>query len=251
MDVLSVIKESMETYDRIFPLVIPLGIMVLLVSAFLMLGATYISAGAGFVRYSDITIMQPVNMLLFIVISLTGMFAFSFLSVGVTALVKYKRTMDELSFFKLANRAVKYSIKVFVAWFALSAISFAIGYIFKSFDVPDVLLALTFVFLWWGVIFLPETIVLDDAKFLSGIASSIRYSLKHPIQLVVYYVVGLILIFFLTLFEVLLEYIPAFYWIAPFLSSLLLFLFVVPFLEIIKCQYYMSTKYRITKVGLT
>ncbi|GEM_PF-5117010 len=251
MNVSSIMKESIETYEEMVELVIPLGLLVLLVSSFLMLGATYISAGAGFVRYQDIVTMNPISIILFIAISLVGLFAFSFLSVGVTALVKFKRTMDELSFFKLANRALKYSLRVFVAWFSLSAVSFVIGYVFKSFEVPDILLALVLVLLWWGVIFLPQTIVLDDSRLLEGIASSIRYSLKNPVQLLVYYFIGFVMIFSLTVLEVLLEAIPAFYWIAPFISSLFLFLFVVPFLEIIKCQYYISTKYKITKAGLT
>ncbi len=246
----NVLKDTVETYERIIDLILPLGLLVLFVSSFLMLAATYITGGAGFVRYLDILYSSPMDGIIALIVAGMGLFAFSFLSVGVTALVKFKRTLDDVSFIKLANRAVSYSLKVSIAWFFLALASFILGVILKAFSVPDIILALVFIVMWWGAIFLPQIVVLEELPFLKALAASLRYSLKHPGQVVIYYILSLVFVGLIIVAETTLEQLPFFYWTAPFISSILLFIFVVPFLEILKCEFYLATKYRITTAGL-
>lgn len=245
-----IFSDTLETYERIIDLVLPLSLLVLLVSSFLMLASTYISGGAGFVGYLDILSSSPTDALIILIVSIAGLFAFSFLSVGVTALVKFKRTFDDLSFIKLANRSMAYAMRVSVGWFFLAVISFIIGGILTALDAPTLFLPLSLALIWWGAIFLPQTVVLEDKRVIKAFAQSFRYSIRYWKQILVYYVITTALVGIIVVFEVLLEQMSFFYWTAPFISSILLFLFVVPFVEILKCEWYMSTKYKITAVGL-
>ncbi len=245
-----IFSDSIEAYEKILDLVLPLGLLVLFVSSFLMLTSTYIAGGAGFVRYTDILYSSPSDAIIIILVAAAGLYAFSFLSVGVSALIKFKRTLDDISFIKLANRATKYAISVSVAWFFLAFVSFLIGVLFASLDIPALLLSLTFIVIWWGTIFLPQVVVLEDLPFLKAFSKSIKYSIKYWPQVLFYYGLATIFVFLILLAEYALEQIPFFYWTAPFISSILLFLIVVPFLEILKCEMYLATKYRITTAGL-
>ncbi len=250
MNVSKLISESWETYERTVDLVWPLGLLVLLVSSFLMLTSTYISGGAGFVKYLDVMYSNITSAVIILLVSVTGLFMFAFLSVGASAVVKYRRTLDDLSFVKLANRAVKYSVRVSVGWFFLGLASFIIGVVFEYLNVPSIFLVLTFLVLWWGAIFLPQTIVLEDLSFTRGFAKSIKYSIKYWPHVLFYYLLAALFIFLIILSEVALEQMPYFYWTAPFISGILLFLIVVPFLEILKCEFYLAKKYKITSAGL-
>ncbi len=250
MNISKIVSEAWETYEKTTDLVLPLGLLVLLVSSFLMLTSTYISGGAGFVRYLDVMYSSPSSGLIILIVSITGLFMFAFLSVGASAIVKYRRTLDDLSFIKLANRAIKYSIKVSLGWFFLGLLSFIIGVIFTYLGIPPLLLALTFLVIWWGAIFLPQAVVLEDLSFIRAFSKSIRYSIKYWPHVLLYYILASVFVFLIILAEVALEQIPYFYWTAPFISGILLFLIVVPFLEILKCEFYLAKRYKITSAGL-
>ncbi len=244
-----VLRDSWETYEKTIELVIPLGILVLLVSSFLMLASAYITGGAGFISYSSILVSSPVDALIAIIVAAVGLFAFAFLSVGVSALVKFKRTLDDISFIKLANRAVSYSIRVSIGWFFLALISFIVGVMFNALGIK-ILTPFALMIIWWGAVFLPQAVVLEDLDFLRAFSRSTRYSIKNWYQVLAYYLLASILVFLIILAETALEQMQYFYWTAPFISSILLFLIIVPFLEILKCEWYLSSKYKITTAGL-
>ncbi len=248
MSFVKILGDSWETYERTIELVIPLGILVLFVSGFLMLASTYIAGGAGFVNYSSILVSNPVDALVILVVSIAGLFAFSYLSVGVSALVKFKRTLDDISFIKLANRAVMYSVRVSIGWFFLALLSFIVGVALDSIGLK-ILIPVAFVIIWWGAIFLPQTVVFEDLGFARAFSRSMKYSVKNWPQVLGYYVFGVVLVFLLLLAETGLEQLEYFYWTAPFISSIILFLIIVPFLEILKCEWYIS-RYKITTAGL-
>ncbi|MBN3037158.1 MAG: hypothetical protein JW834_01805 [Candidatus Diapherotrites archaeon] len=242
--------DAFETYVESAKLFSLFGFLVLAVMLFLMGFFTYEVAGAGFVRYADVlggTISLGGD-ILFAAITLASIFSLAFLSVVVTVVVKLKRTMDDVGFVKLMNRIPKYITKLMAAWIMLGIISFVVGLVFTAMHVPAFVTALAMLLLWAFFVFLPQSIVLKDLDFLDALEDSARYCFKKPLAIALVYGAIFFMLFSLVVMEVLVGYFRLF-WLGALLSSTVMFLFVIPYIEVLKANLYV-TRYRVTVAGL-
>jgi hypothetical protein len=111
-----------------------------------------------------------------------------------------------------------------------------------------VIIAFTLLLLWAFFLFFPQIIILHDEEFMTALSDSVKFCLKKPVAVLFYYIATAVLLFLMVALEVLIGQLKVF-WIPPLLSSIILFLFVIPYLEILKTNLYLS-KYKLLLSGL-
>ena len=102
--------------------------------------------------------------------------------------------------------------------------------------------------LWAFFIFLPQAMILHDKKFADALRDSAEYCIKKPIGVVVYYALTIAFLALLLIIDVGLGQ-TGIFWLPVLADTLLLFLFVIPYLEVLKANLYL-TRYRLLLSGL-
>ncbi|MCD6522715.1 MAG: hypothetical protein J7K68_03120 [Candidatus Diapherotrites archaeon] len=247
---MKILWDSLETFFESIRLIAVFGFMVLAVMLFLMSFFTYVVAGAGFIRYQDIITgsISPPGLIIYGLVSLVSIFSLAFLSTAVTLIVKFKRSMDDIGFVKLLAHFPEYVINLMVAWIILGVITFIIGLLFNVLSLPPIITALSMLLLWAFFIFLPQSMILKDKKFVDALRDSTRYCTKRPLAVIFYYAVTLILLFVLVLIDVIIGQFKIF-WLSSIINATIIFLFVIPYLEILKANIYL-TRYKLLLSGL-
>lgn len=245
-----ILSDSLEVYLESLSLIAVFGFLVFAVMLFFLSMFSYSVAGAGFVRYSDVLVgaLPPADALVFAIIGVVSLFAASFLSTAVTMVVKLRRSLDDIHFTKLLIRFPRHVIQLMVAWGAIAIVSFLIGLVFSAVHLPAFLTALAMLFIWAFFIFLPQTMILHEQPFVPALGESVRYCLKKPLAVGVYYVLSIFLIALLLVVDVGLGQ-TGIFWLPRIVCTLLLFLFVIPYLEVLKANLYL-TRYGLLLSGL-
>jgi hypothetical protein len=246
--------DSAETYLEAARLVLVFGFMVFAVMLFLIVSFTYVVGGAGFVRYSSLLAgeFSAVQLLVLALVGLISLFCLSFLAVAVTMVVKLKRSLDDIEFLKLISRFPKYLLKLMLWWLLLGAVTFFCMLVFNAVNAPPYLTAFLMLLLWAFFIFIPQSLVLHDKKFADALTDSASFCLKKPVAVLTYYVLSCILVFSLVLLDVLLGQFfitEETVFITTFINSGLLFIFFIPYLEIVKANVFL-TRYPLLTLGL-
>ncbi len=247
---MKLIADSLETYIDSARLILPFSFLVLAVTLFMLGFFTYVVAGAGFVRYADVFtgVIGPLDYAFFFVVGLLGLFAMAFLSTAVTLTVKLRRTMDDIGFRKLMVRFPRYLYRIMAAWVMLGAATVLMGLLFTFLRLPTWLIALAELGLWAFFIYIPQSIILHDKRFGEALEESAKYCIKKPLAVATYYVFMLVLLFLMILVDV---FFGQFYlfWLAALFDAFILFMFIIPYLEIVKANIFI-TRYRLALSGL-
>ena len=247
---LKFIGDAIETYVESARLILILGFIVFAVLLFPTTFFSYVVAGAGFVRYSNIltgSLDLPYAILLAF-LSLFSLVCLAFLSVGATMAVKFRRSLDDMEFSKFVARFPKYVTRLTVWWIVLGAVTFAVAFSLNAVNAPSWASALTMLLIWAFFIFIPQSLVLHEKGFRAALRDSAKYCLKKPLAVLVYYIVTCILLFALVLVDVLFgQFFLS--WVAAIINSAILFIFVIPFLEILKTNLFV-TRYKLLLAGL-
>lgn len=244
------LTDSLEAYFESLSLISVFGFLVFAVMLFLLRFFAYVVVGAGFIRYADVLAgTVPIgDALVFALTGIVGLFSVSFLSTAVTMIVKFRRSMDDIHFAKLLTRFPHYVFRLMLAWGTIGVATFLIGLVFNAISLPPFFTALAMLLLWAFFIFLPQAMVLHDKEFVPALKDSVSYCLKKPVGVIVYYVLTLVMLCMLLVFDVALGQTRSF-WLPVLVDTLLLFLFVIPYLEVLKANLYL-TRYRLLLSGL-
>ena len=244
------VSDSLETYFESLSLILVFGFLVFAVMLFLLGFFTYVVVGAGFVRYADVLAgtVPASDALIFAMIGLVSIFSLSFLSTAVTLIVKLRRSMDDVQFTKLLIRFPKYVMRLMIAWGILGIVTFLIGLVFTAVGLPPAVMALAMLLLWAFFLFLPQAMILHDKEFVDALEDSINYCVKKPLGVLLYYGMAMFFMIALLLIDVGLGQTKIF-WLPVLVDTVLLFLFVIPFLEVLKANLYL-TRYKLLLSGL-
>ncbi len=244
------LTDSLEAYFESLSLISVFGFLVFAVMLFLLGFFTYVVVGAGFIRYADVLAGTiPVgDALIFVLVGIVSLFSIAFLSTAVTMVVKLRRSMDDIHFTKLLIRFPRFVIRLMIAWGILGAISFLIGLVFNAIGLPSFLTALAMLLVWAFFIFLPQAMILHDKEFVPALKDSVNYCLKKPFGVIVYYIFTIAMLAVLLVLDVGLGQ-TGIFWLPVLVNTLLLFLFVIPYLEVLKANLYL-TRYKLLLSGL-
>ena len=244
------LTDSLEAYFESLSLISVFGFLVFAVMLFLLSMFSYVVVGAGFIRYADVLAGTiPIgDAILFLLVGIVSLFSLSFLSTAVTLIVKLRRSMDDIQFMKLLVKFPRYVLRLMIAWGIIGTVSFLIGLMFNAAGLPPALSALAMLFIWAFFIFLPQALILHDKEFVPALEESVNYCLKKPLGVVVYYVLALFFLLALLALDVGLGQ-TGIFWLPVAVDTLLLFIFVIPYLEVLKANLYL-TRYKLLLSGL-
>jgi hypothetical protein len=162
--------------------------------------------------------------------------------------VKLKRTMDDIGFSKLLFHFPRYLYRIMAAWVMIGAATVLVGLVFTALQLPSWAIALTQLLLWAPAIYLPQSIVLHDKHFREAVRESANYCLKKPLAVLTYYFGMVMMLLFMLGVDVVLGQFYLF-WLSALFDAFLLFMFIIPFLEIVKANIFI-TRYKLALSGL-
>ena len=232
------LKKTKKIYLNSFEIIIGFSVFVLLSLILLPLVASYVNIGSGFIRFSSLYLdINTIQLAIFIFVGLVSLLFISFFVSSIITLVKLQETLDQVGFTKVAHAFYKYVMRVFTLFIFMATLTILIGTGLDYLNISNVITQLILILVWIPFVFAPQVVVLEDYNLKRSILDSIKFIKRTPRYLFYYFIVGFILVFLLTLVEVILGYV--FVWEHKIITIILLSMFVLPFMIIFGTEMYL------------
>jgi hypothetical protein len=217
-----------------FVLVFSIPFIIAMVIPFLVSGPTFISLGGVFLRTGSIPEIAPLEAAVMLAAYLVSMFLIAESIVGITLLVKVKRTLANPTA-EVLGAMRKCGLTVFLAY-TLAAVLILIAQLLTfELEFRGIVLPLVTMLVSFGAFFVPQAMVIDGMRLGRAIDASFSMVKAKFADVLLWMLLGAIM---LTVSELLFFLLPH-----PFGSYLVLLvnsLFVIPFLVIYQAQIYMK-----------
>ncbi|MFH1750601.1 MAG: hypothetical protein ABH863_02895 [Candidatus Micrarchaeota archaeon] len=238
-----VISHTFEAYEKNFKLIsffaFPFAIVFLLSLKF----ENFVSLSGIFLRYGSIqTDLTPLDALLTVVVFLLSLSLFSFALVGVNLVIKSQRTLKRLTHYEHekieANTARMFT--VFLAAFVITLLLNIFLYDLQLASSIGLFIALLISIV---ILFVPQALVIDDLSITNAIYMSISIILRRFTYFLAFlFIASFMIILNTAVFIELSAAVP----FARYLAVLVNAILILPFLEVMKVQIYLS-KYPVLK----
>ena len=221
-----------------FVLLFSIPFIISLLIPSLISGPTYISLGAVFLRTGSIPEIDPVGAAVTLFAYLVSMFLIAESIVGITLLVKTRRTLNNPTS-EVLGALRKYGITIFLAY-TLAAMLILIAQLL-TFDLAyrGIILPVLMLVISFGVFFVPQAMVIDGYRLGQAIDVSYSTMRRKFADVVLWILIGTIL---LTVSELIFFLLP--HPLGSYLVLLVNSILVLPFLVIYQAQIYMK-KYKL------
>ncbi|MGC8850771.1 MAG: hypothetical protein ACP5O3_00875 [Candidatus Micrarchaeia archaeon] len=245
MSFYAVLRHALSAYIRNFKLISFFSIPFLVSFPLALVLPNFVSLGSIFLRFGsirhDLTIFDALLIFAALVFALL-LFAFSV--VAVNLVIKSQRTLLRLNSRDIEKIEVQ-TFKLFLVYAAVFAVSFGVNYLLYDFGLHTFLGALFSFALSLSVLFAGQAIVLEDLEARHVFSRSISLLTRKPFYVAGFFGVAVLLLLandalFLALGTALGEQAM----ISRYLSIVVNALAILPFLECLKVQIYLS-KYSI------
>lgn len=211
---------------------IPFFIAMLIPS--LVSGPTFISLGAVFLRTGSIPEIDPFGMAIMLIAYLVSMFLIAESIVGITLLVKTKRTQSNPTS-EVIGALKKCGMTVFLAY-TLAAMLILIAQLLTfDMELRGIVLPVLMLLISFGVFFVPQAMVIDGQRLGRAIDTSYSMVRRKFADVLLWMLIGTLLLTVSALILFLLPY-PFGSYAVMLVNSLL----VIPFLIIYQAQIYMK-----------
>lgn len=235
-----VLWHTVDSYLRNLKFLLLFSVSFLIVMPLALLLPNFASMGGIFFRFGSISRdIGLVDLALIAVVFCISLLIFSFGLVAVNMVIKTERTMKTISFYEF-EKIEHYTFQLFSVFFIVFLASLAINMALYEYGVHSTLGALVSFVASLLVVFAPQAIVIDNqqSRHVPQISLSVIFK-KLPLFFT-YSVIALVLIALVT--QVFISLAPA---IGHPISAELLAVavngfFVLPFLEVLKAQVYLS-----------
>ncbi|MFH1247482.1 MAG: hypothetical protein V1644_03820 [Candidatus Micrarchaeota archaeon] len=235
-----VLWHTFDSYSRNFKFLLLFAIPFLIVFPLALLLPNFASFGGIFLRFGSISRdLGLFDLLLIAVAFCISLLLFSFGLVAINMLVKTERTLKTVSFYEF-EKIEMYTFKLFAVFFFAFIISLAANIFLYEQGLHSTLGALVSLIASLLVVFAPQAIVMDNqsAKHVPKISLSIIFK-KIPLFLtylvIAVFLIGLVSQIFISLAPSIGN--PG---NAQLLAVAFNALLIVPFLEVLKAQIYLS-----------
>lgn len=217
-----------------FTTVLAFALLLVFVMLFSQIPNNVVSSGTVLLDYNFIK-DNP----LFFLAELISMIAFLFFySVFIVLIVfAVRRDLSKVKIhYYLAEKIQKFAVKLFMflLFFSLAAVISAAFLI--NFGIPIEVINLTLLIIALLLLFLPQSIVIDETSLPSSIKGNIEFMGKNVRGTLLVLGTGAILIALLPLLEYVFD---LFFLYGSYVSLLITLLFIIPYLEVLKSQMYM------------
>lgn len=234
-----VLWHTFDSYLRNFKFLLLFSVPFLIVLPLSMLLPNFVSMGGIFLRFGSISRDLGLFDLGVIAVAFCiSLLLFSFGLVAINFVVKTERTLKTISFYEF-EKIELYTLKLFTVFFAAFIISLAASIALYEYGLHSTLGAIVSLVAALLVIFAPQAVVMDNqnAVHIPKISLSIM-TRKFPLFLS-YIVIALVLMLVVTQLCL---------WLAPSLGAInaqllavaINAVLIVPFLEVLKSQIYLS-----------
>jgi dolichyl-phosphate-mannose--protein O-mannosyl transferase len=241
----NVLSHAFEAYNRNIRLISFFSVPFLIAFPLSLLLPNFISVSGTFLRFGsiqrDISALEAAGI---IAVFLVALALISFAIVSINLVIKSQRTLIRLKDEDLM-RIESSTVKMFFIFLLVFAVTLAINMFLYEYGLHTTLgAAITFVAAL-AVLFAPQAIVIDELSVPRAISMSMRICAIRLPYLIGFMAIAAVLILACTQFFIFLQ--PAFGglgYAARFMSIAVNGLVILPFLEVLKTQIYLS-KYTI------
>jgi len=233
----NVFFKTIGVYFENFAFVLFSCLFALLSLSLLPFVSTYLSGGAGFVRFTSLIFdFNMLELLVVIAIFLASLLLMSLFVVSVVSIVKFKETLDHIGFTRIAASFSKHILKVFVFFVIISFVSVGVGALLAWIGVPSVIIQTLLFIILAAFIFTPQIMVLENFPLVVSMEDSVKFIKEQPLSLIWFVVFGCLSIFLITLLEV---YLASYFVLEHKVIVLLLTTFILlPILQIFAALLY-------------
>jgi len=231
-----ILKRSIEEYQNNLRVILSFGMLLAFLFLFVFFEQYVLASGTAFLSF-DLSILSIVG----IVLGLIFLYVFSFfVTLTVYSVKRDVQRMDFDTYWSFLMK--KASMKIFIFYFILAIVLFIIsstGLFFGQILISGIISFIITLLL----MYVPQSIVLDEAKLLPAITKSIEFWFANPFTSLLIIIVGSIMIFVAILIEFLFELVAL---PGVFVSLIIILIVVVPFLEQTK-SYAFVLKYNLIR----
>ncbi len=231
----SLVEQVRQQYQHNLKLSLSFAILLVFVFFFLRFGNMALFNGTVFFDYS----FSPLAWEVAIAEGLAGMVFIAMYSILLTLLLLAVR--NDLSHIKvryyLREMVQKFFFTMFVYFVLLSAVFIGLVLLGTALGIPILWINLVLLILSLSLVFVPQSLVIDEKPIWESIKNNWYVIGKHPQDFLLVVVLATVMVGVLPLVEALID---SFVYAGRYITVLLMFVVVIPFIEILKTILYMN-----------
>ncbi len=243
MSISAIIDHTLEAYKKNFKLIsffsFPFAIVFLLST----LLQNFLSLSGIFLRYGSIqTDLSAIDAVIIVGVFLLSLLFFSFALVAVNLVIKSQRTLKRLTHYEHEKIEIN-TAKMFTLFLAVFVLILVINLLLYDFQLTSSLGLLFSLLISLVILFAPQAIVIDDLSITHALYMSISIIFRRFTYFLAFMAIASFLILLNTqIFMGMESAIPFSRYLAVLVNALI----ILPFLEVMKVQIYLS-KYPVLK----
>lgn len=243
---MKLIRLAFDSYKKNAKIVGLFALLLLFAAPMAALASSYFSSGGQFIRFSNIGFeLSLIDLAGTMVFFLLSTLVFSIALTLLIAVVKSQFAVTQISSAIVEEIDSNYP-QVFLFFVAFSVFSLLIGSVFTKAEIPYYISSIVTFLVWMPFVFTPQAIIVGDMNIIAAMADSAKFVKRKADLALLWLAVGFVLVGLVAVFEALLYNIVFF---MPVVSLVVVTVFVLPFLEVLKTEIYLS-KYDIMRASI-
>jgi hypothetical protein len=238
-----VISHTFEAYGKNFKLIsffsFPFALVFLLTTKF----ENFVSLSGIFLRYGSIqTDITPLDALLTIVVFLLSLAIFSYTLVAINLVIKSQRTLKRLTHYE-HEKIESNTIRMFTVFLGVFVITLLLNLLLYDYGLTGSIGLFLSALISLIIIFVPQALVVDDLNITHALYMSVSVIFRRfPYFLAFLFIAAFLILLNTAIFLELAATVQ----FARYLAVLVNAIIILPFLEVMKVQIYLS-KYTVLK----
>jgi len=235
MDYILTLKAAFKNYLANFSTVLGFGLLLVFVFLFLQFSNTFISSGSIFVYYN----LQQATLISTVLLLFSGIIFLFFYSIFVSLMIfAIRNHLSQVKLhYYLTQKIRKFAVKHFIFSVLLTLFAYLFVFLGNYLNIPTIAIFFVLFLVFSSVIFVPQSLVVDEGSIKASIINNFEFISKNFASFALVLISGIILMIFLVLIEFAVD---NFLFIGNILSLLLMFFFLIPFMEALKTQIYLK-----------
>jgi len=226
---------AIRSYLHNLPTALGFALLLVFVLPFAWLSNAFISSGTVLIGYGFLK--EPaLESVVLLVLALAFLFFYSLLVCLMVLAVRRDLSAVKTHYY-LSEKIQKFGMKYFRLLAAFTLLAAIISAALVGFGVPVIVINILLFLLSASLLFLPQTIVVDEEGLFASVLSNWDFIAKNPGTFLFVMLAGIVGVFCLQLLEFAVDYfVPA----GSFLSLLVALVVMVPIFEAVKTLIYMK-----------
>ena len=235
------LREAFVHYRNNFSTAMAFAILLVFILPFSLIANINIESGTSALDYS-LLVDNPTNMVIAVAVALLFILFYSVFTSLIIFAVRKDMVKIKIHYY-LTQKIEKFSLKIFVFYTALFLVLFVINALLIQLGAPALAGTAISFLITILLLFVPQSIVIDELSLRSAIHSNFDFMKKNPAVIVYVLLAGITILAVINVIEYALDYL---FFIGRFITPVIVLVFAVPYIECIKSIAYMK-KYELVK----